>query len=140
MKAWSFFCIFSESICDNDNSKEKGMSKTKIDQPVDLRKKYEPDQVADSSVVDSVVEVDNTCGRINEDKTTSVENGKGEATQRNAEYESDSDDENLSVISGTVTLTSDSEEDDNFVVVPMPPCFMCDVPLEQSGKFVFRYL
>jgi hypothetical protein len=79
--------------------------------------------------------MDNTYDRISEDKTASTESGKAEARQRDAEYESDSDDENLSVISGTISITSDSEEDVNFVVVPMPPCFMCDVPLDNSSKF-----
>jgi hypothetical protein len=91
--------------------------------------------MASPSVMKPVVGVDNTCDRINEDKTASTESGKVDARQRSAEYLSDSDDENLSVISGTISITSDSEEDENFVVVPMPPCFMCDVPLDNSSKF-----
>lgn len=88
---------------ENENNKKDEVSKAKIDQPVDLR-----------------------MNSAYKDKTPT------NTLQRNEEYESDSDDENLSVISGTISLTSDSEEDENFVVVPMPPCFMCDVPLEKS--------
>lgn len=131
-----FLFVISESNCDNENNKDKEMSKAKVDQPVDLRKKYEPDQMASSSVVKCVVRLDDTYDKINEDKTASTESGKVEARQRNAEYESDSDDENLSsVISVTFSITSESEEDENFVVVPMPPCFMCDAPLDKSSKF-----
>jgi hypothetical protein len=102
---------------------------------VDLRKKYEPNQVAGSSAAQSVAGTDDAYETMSEDKAASVETGKVETKQRSAEYESDSDDENISVISGTISITSDSEEDENFVVVPMPPCFMCDVPLEELGKF-----
>jgi hypothetical protein len=111
------------------------MSKAKADQPVDLRKKYEPDHVVGSSAAQSVAGTDDAYETMSEDKPASTENGKVETKQRGAEYESDSDDENVSVISGTISITSDSEEDETFVVVPMPPCFMCDVPLEESGKF-----
>jgi hypothetical protein len=113
------------------------MSKAKVDQPVDLRKKCEPNQEASSKDVQSLVETDNTCDKMDEDKRTSVENENTEARQRSAEYDSDSDDENLSVISGTISLSSDSEEDENFVLVPMPLCFMCDCPAQKSGQFYF---
>lgn len=111
------------------------MSKTKADQPVDLRKKYEPNQVVGSSATQSVAGTDDAYETMSEDKAASTEKGKDETKERSAEYESDSDDENLSIISGTISITSDSEEDENFVLVPVPPCFICDVPLEESGKF-----
>lgn len=113
------------------------MSKAIEDQPepVDLRKIYEPSQEACSTDVKSSAGMDNVCDKLNEDKRTSVGSEKTESRQRNAEYESDSDDENLSVISGTISVTSDSEEDENFVLVPMPLCFMCDCPVQKSGQF-----
>jgi hypothetical protein len=133
----NFSFVLPESISDTENNKDKDMSKAKVDQPVDLRKKYEPDQTASSSVTEPVVRMDNTYDRISKDMTTSTEDRTVETRQRNAEYESDSDDENLSVISGTISITSDSEEDENFVVVPMPPCFMCDMPVDNSSKFFY---
>jgi hypothetical protein len=126
---------FSESVCDSENNKDKETSKAKVDQPVDLRKKYEPNQVVTSSATQSVAGTDDAYETMSEDKAASTEDGKVETQQRSAEDESDSDDENLSVISGTISITSDSEEDENFVLVPVPPCFMCDVPPEESGKF-----
>jgi hypothetical protein len=108
---------------------------------VDLRKKYEPDQAVGSSAAQSVVGTDDAYETMSEDKAASTENEKVETKQRGPEYESDSDDENISVISGTISLSSDSEEDENFVVVPMPPCFMCDVPLEELGTFyIYIYI
>ena len=133
-----FFFFFSESVCDKEPNEDTEMSKAKVDQPVDLRKKYEPNQEACSTDVKSLVGVDNVCDKVNEDKRTSVESEKTETREGNAEYESDSDDENLSVISGTISLTSDSEEDENFVLVPMPLCFMCDCPVQKSGQFHFE--
>ncbi|XP_033608398.1 uncharacterized protein LOC111866967 isoform X2 [Cryptotermes secundus] len=122
-----------ESVHDSENNNDKEMSKTKADQPVDLRKKYEPNQVVGSSATQSVAGTDDAYETMSEDKAASTEKGKDETKERSAEYESDSDDENLSIISGTISITSDSEEDENFVLVPVPPCFICDVPLEESG-------
>jgi hypothetical protein len=102
-----------------------------------LRKKYEPSQESCSTDVKSLVGMDNVCDKLNEDTRTSVESEKTETRVRNPEYESDSDDENLSVIS-PISLTSDSEEDENFVLVPMPLCFMCDCPVQKSGQFYFE--
>jgi hypothetical protein len=116
-------------------NEDKEVSKAKVDQPVDLSQKYKPNEESCSTDVKSLVGNDNVCDKVNEDKRTSVEREKTETRQRNAEYESDSDDENLSVISGTISLTSDSEEDENFVLVPMPLCFMCDCPVQKSGQF-----
>jgi len=123
-----------ESVCDKTPNEDKEVSKARVDQPVDLRKKYEPNQESCSTDVKSLVGMDNVCDKVNEDKRTSVEREKTETRQRNPEYESDSDDENLSVISGTISLTSDSEEDENFVLVPMPLCFMCDYPVQKSDS------
>jgi hypothetical protein len=129
------FLCFSEPVCDSENNKHKETVKAKSDQPVDLRKKYEPDQAAGSSAAHSVAGTDDAYETMSEDKAASTENEKVESEQRGAEYESDSDDENISVISGTISMSSDSDEEENFVVVPMPACFMCDVPLEELGEF-----
>lgn len=123
-----------ESVCDEKGNEDTEMSKAKVDQPVDLRKKYEPNQEASSADVKSVVVMGNVCDKMNDDKRTSVDGEKTGTKQRNAEYESDSDDENISVISGTISLTSDSEEDETFVHVPMPVCFTYDCPVQKSDS------
>ena len=95
--------------------------------------KSESEKTMDSSTPKP--SVDDTYESLNERKKC-ADTAESEHVKINTEYESDSDDENLSVISGTISLSSDSEEDENFVVVPMPACFTCDVPLEKTGKYM----
>lgn len=46
---------------------------------------------------------------------------------QNAEYVSASDSDNISVISGTVSIDSEeTEPSEEFVVIPMPQCFSCE--------------
>ncbi|PSN33627.1 hypothetical protein C0J52_20100 [Blattella germanica] len=120
---------FVHVLCNSDSTDyvvdDKEESKPKTDQAIDLRIKCETEEV-NKAAPSQANEEENVCARVHEDKyleSLAIESRS---------YESESDDENLSVISGTISLTSDSEEDGNFVVVPMPACFVCDVPLENS--------
>lgn len=47
--------------------------------------------------------------------------------------DSESEDDNISVLSGTVTL-SDSENENNFVFIPMPSCISSELPSTSGTK------
>lgn len=56
-----------------------------------------------------------------------------EEKRKNDEYNSASDSDNISVISGTVSVdTDDTEPSEEFVVIPMPACFNCEQALADN--------
>ncbi|XP_067008585.2 next to BRCA1 gene 1 protein isoform X2 [Anabrus simplex] len=105
---------------DVPNQETSEENKCRTEHPVDLTVKSKPEQET------------NSCSECEANIALKAAECKREQTickTKDPEYESDSDSDNLSVISGTVSLSSDSELDPNFVVVQMPACFLCDVPL-----------
>ena len=53
--------------------------------------------------------------------------------------DSESEDDNISILSGTLTI-SDSENENNFVVVPMPACFSLELPNTSGTETWIFYL
>lgn len=53
--------------------------------------------------------------------------------ENDAEYNSASDSDNISVISGTISVDSDdTDPSEEFVVIPMPQCFNCEQALSEN--------
>ncbi|KAK7864626.1 hypothetical protein R5R35_012402 [Gryllus longicercus] len=92
---------------------------------------YEPNGQNDLSLDSGIKNKSDVINKLPYCKTECKLKSSLPPAHRREEYESDFESDNLSVISGPGSESSDSD-DENFVVIPMPACFVCDVPLGQA--------
>ncbi|XP_049960033.1 uncharacterized protein LOC126480776 isoform X1 [Schistocerca serialis cubense] len=99
------------SGCDSgpatDNFLENFDNKSRNDHAVDLTVRSKCDEIFESASLPK-------CETVSSNVMNSNEN------QKNPEYESDSESDNMSIVSHTISVTSESGDEDKFVVVSMP--------------------